>query len=569
MSDRAPKILPRNLTARAARPVVGNPAITRPEDAVGNCYPGLEVDVRNLDRRFFPGLVFEFIARNDIDASYNDNVEYGARLAYVDHKRDPELRLDPDLAKTIDDNASTLDSGIWFLEWIEQDGKRLSMRGPREPDGPTLPLDGLYVWRLVRGLEPDKPVVIALVQREGSTPPVVLEGWRRRFTDRETGTISAAYQPGEMTQSLCSPWQHDFRDCACHYWAANRPDVVYAGPSEIDPRTATGANIARVRARPLVDWIRRDRELEATARETIPLNRPHQLDHYEMNRAWRTLNVVVGDHEIKDVYTPPTPVPAKPYDNAGELADALMTQLGPLEMTLALEYLYAMFSVRAEKDVAEPESMLRDDVVFVRHHLKLIAMSEMQHLRWVNQLLWQLQQYRRVPYLPVLDLITDIPDGRQGHRKRQLRLLEPKTLDDFIAVERPSGSTTGAYARVIATLKSPEYPEPLRQTAERIVNDGVDHATWLLDVKRVLAVYEKDQERYLHPIAPDTEAQAKRALDMFEEVKARLTTAYRNFADGRVDAGADGVANARRVMMALYAEGERLAKLGVGIPFWR
>src|SRR5262245_6330297 len=45
-----PKIVPRNLTARAA--IFGNPAITRPEDAVGNCYPGLEIDVRNLDRRF-------------------------------------------------------------------------------------------------------------------------------------------------------------------------------------------------------------------------------------------------------------------------------------------------------------------------------------------------------------------------------------------------------------------------------------------------------------------------------------------------------------------------------------
>jgi hypothetical protein len=565
MSDRAPKILPRNLTAQAARSVVGNPAITRPQDAVGNCYPGLEVDVRNLDRRFFPGLVFEFIARNDIDASYNDHVEYGARLAYVDQKRDPDLR--PDLAKTIDDNASTLGEGVWFLEWIEQDGKRLSMRGPREPGGPTLPLDGLYVWRLVRGLEPDKPVVIALAQRNGSTPAVVLEGRRRRFTDRVTGTISAAYQPGEMTQSLCSPWQHDFRDCACHYWAANRPDVVYARPSEVDPTTATGANIERVRARPLVDWIRRDRELEAAARETIPLNRPHQLDHYEMNRAWQTLNVVLGDHEIKDVYTPPTAVPAKPYDNAGELAEALMTTLAPLEMTLALEYLYAMFSVRAETEVAEPESMLRDDVVFVRHHLKFIAMSEMQHLRWVNQLLWQLQHYRRVPYDPVLDLITDIPDGRQGYRRRQLRRLEPKTLDDFIAVERPSGSTTGAYARVIATLKSGEYPDPLRQTAERIVSDGVDHATWFLDVKRVLAVY--DPKRYLRDLELPHGHEAKRAVDLFEEIKSCLGGAYTEFAKGRPAAGAAGVDRARAAMIKLYQVGETLAKGGIGIPFWR
>src|ERR1700722_20530800 len=64
------KIFPRNPTARAAYQVVGNPDSTRPEDAVGNCYPGLEADLRNLDRRFFPGLVFNFVARRDIDAPY-------------------------------------------------------------------------------------------------------------------------------------------------------------------------------------------------------------------------------------------------------------------------------------------------------------------------------------------------------------------------------------------------------------------------------------------------------------------------------------------------------------------
>src|SRR5215470_9056146 len=48
------KIFPRNLTAQADYLVPGNPVISRPEDAVANCFPGLELDVRNLDRRFFP-----------------------------------------------------------------------------------------------------------------------------------------------------------------------------------------------------------------------------------------------------------------------------------------------------------------------------------------------------------------------------------------------------------------------------------------------------------------------------------------------------------------------------------
>ena len=32
--------------------------------------------------------------------------------------------------------------------------------------------------------------------------------------------------PGELTQGLCSPWQNDFRECFCYFWASARPDYV-------------------------------------------------------------------------------------------------------------------------------------------------------------------------------------------------------------------------------------------------------------------------------------------------------------------------------------------------------
>ena len=35
-------------------------------------------------------------------------------------------------------------------------------------------------------------------------------------------------EPGALTQSLCSPWQADYRECGCFYWAASRPDFVNA-----------------------------------------------------------------------------------------------------------------------------------------------------------------------------------------------------------------------------------------------------------------------------------------------------------------------------------------------------
>src|ERR1700704_3855107 len=65
MSKQAPiKLIPRNVAALRrgqnpsviARGVPGNPVSTRLESGVGNCFPGLECDLRNLERRFFPFL---------------------------------------------------------------------------------------------------------------------------------------------------------------------------------------------------------------------------------------------------------------------------------------------------------------------------------------------------------------------------------------------------------------------------------------------------------------------------------------------------------------------------------
>src|SRR3712207_5255589 len=56
------KLQPRNRTARLAQlRATGNPVVTELESGVGNCFPGLEIDLRNLDRRFFPYLVVDFV----------------------------------------------------------------------------------------------------------------------------------------------------------------------------------------------------------------------------------------------------------------------------------------------------------------------------------------------------------------------------------------------------------------------------------------------------------------------------------------------------------------------------
>ena len=47
------------------------------------------------------------------------------------------------------------------------------------------------------------------------------------FFEDDTAVISTALaDAGELTQGLCSPWQNDYRECSCYYWASARPDYV-------------------------------------------------------------------------------------------------------------------------------------------------------------------------------------------------------------------------------------------------------------------------------------------------------------------------------------------------------
>ena len=53
------------------------------------------------------------------------------------------------------------------------------------------------------------------------------------FFDGNSAAFSdEVLKPGELTQSLCAPWQNDYRECSCYYWAASRPDYVNVVPDE-------------------------------------------------------------------------------------------------------------------------------------------------------------------------------------------------------------------------------------------------------------------------------------------------------------------------------------------------
>jgi Ferritin-like len=571
------KIFALNLTARAAKTVAGNPVTTRMESGVSNCFPGLEFDHRNLDRRFFPGLVFEFV-------SSDDNLRQGARLVQVD-LNDPDLdptnfvdspadqpdaNIQGELATALfGDPGTALSEEGWFLESITQGGKTISLH-QRARGRP--PLDGMTTWRLVRSLQPE-PVKIVLVRRpkkEGDKVPaprrMKLRGWRRKFVSANTGVISEAYTPGELTQSLCSPWMHDFRDCACTYWASNHPDIVVA------EENVGGAEIP-LTENPLIDntpidWLRADRwpARTAAAEGTEGQNREAEMDHYEINQRWQDLSIVLAGHEVSRIFNAREADSAKMFETPDLLA-AELVKLAELEHAVALEYLYAMYSVKNPANVRD--ASLRNALTFVRHEILMIAVSEMRHLRWANQLIWELEHANLTTkkWGPSLGIAETVP-AKGKPQPPELKPLDSQTLQSFIDIEQPSGTLDGQYARVVATLRQPRYSSlSLEQLAARILADGMQHYSKFREIQVILTPYLKTSPPlYLRTItkAPINDPGAQKAMTIYRTIIDDLKEAY-----GLGDMeDAHHIADARTKMFDLKEVAENLANRGLGVPYF-
>jgi hypothetical protein len=221
--------------------------------------------------------------------------------------------------------------------------------------------------------------------------------------------------------------------------------------------------------------------------------------------------------------------------------------------------------------------LLRDDLIFARQELRLVVLSEMRHLRWANQILWHLHEaFPDIPRRgPELGVAAKVPYGRDAtgnpkSRPRQLRVLNADTLASFIAVEEPSGRIDGAYARVVATLRGPNYPLTALQLARNIVADGMEHYSRFTDVQTVLRDYKAAEDGslpFLTRLArgDPADAEVRAALDAYEALKAHLALAY---GPGGVAEPLE-VARAREVMAQLEEKAIGLAEQrGIGVPFF-
>lgn len=251
MSEPRPPIEAKNLTAQLRYRAAGNPPGSLPDSAISNCYPGLEFDFRNVWKRIFVGI--EMHEADNLVVKIDDP-KYQPLL----HHR--ILRVDSDPPRRAGDPLA------------------VQVSGPKAPNGPSKPLTTGSNPKAAAFLEWSNALARILHEKAGQTvrcevtkakaldpvlPPdipgdgtIFVDLEVRRFFDPGVAVINRdMVQPGELTQSLCSPWQNDYRECACYYWASSRPDYVNVEP------TSQGVSAGN-------NWMQKDRTQD-TPREYI------------------------------------------------------------------------------------------------------------------------------------------------------------------------------------------------------------------------------------------------------------------------------------------------------------
>ncbi|MGB8840491.1 MAG: hypothetical protein WCC64_05435 [Aliidongia sp.] len=244
-------IKPQNLAAQLGYRGRGNPPNSHPVSAISNCFPGLEFDFRAVWRRMLTGLVLSennnIVVQSTISSEMgtatkvsipnlvaeaeDPSLDYlkGHRLLYIGPPRaalpanekhpisvptsgiaNPQLGTQP---LGTQDNPN----GVSFMEWSNSFARIMAWQGhkvtcyftPEPSDTEVLP--GSIEHPMIVEIELRHFFQQAVVDRKTVQLPVI---------------NSDLVRPGELSQGLCSPWQNDYRECACYYWAASRPDYV-------------------------------------------------------------------------------------------------------------------------------------------------------------------------------------------------------------------------------------------------------------------------------------------------------------------------------------------------------
>jgi hypothetical protein len=240
---------PKNLSAQSAPSALsalsgqisykakGNPICSRPVSSVANCCPGLEVDFRAVWRRMFRGIEL----REHDNRVIKMEQDWSTALRPLDSTAQQPFDLtDHRLLRVVlpatdggKETSLLMMTPIWGPASSDTEAK-ISLTTADNPHGlaalewsnalaRVLPYKGLRV-RCDFTAEPAKhhqPL------SEDPKNYVSFSCEVRSFFEADTAVISNELaEPGELTQGLCSPWQNDYRECSCYYWASARPDYV-------------------------------------------------------------------------------------------------------------------------------------------------------------------------------------------------------------------------------------------------------------------------------------------------------------------------------------------------------
>ena len=538
------KLLPRNVAAlrkgqdaqAGTRLVTGNPISTRLESGIGNCFPGLECDLRNLERRFFPCLEVD-VTLNEISVVAVDLAAAPAAVksGYLSKRSLPVL-------KRID--ASLRSGQTWQVDVLHGDlgplGKKwrlvIAELGPVTTGTPKPPPDA---WTAIR-LLPEGSKLSLTVRGAHSREAHHLVGRRARYLD-DQGALAAAFMPGEMTQSLCSPWTHDFRDCGCFYWASNHPDIVKP-PLPADTKAGPEWNSA-------VPWERSDRSLDKPpARATDSDPTPIEMDHYAINQRWQELNFVLGGREQVQPYTPEE-LSSHPFATRAELLAQLRYAAG-VELGVIHEYLAAAFSLRSPQDLT---GALRQNVTAAHAELMRIAIIEMRHLRAVNDVLRSLHPDEH--FKPALQIAAKLPGLDPGtFRPLLISQADRAAINAFIDIEKPSSSVDGLYSQILATLNNQGTVDQ-QHAIRTVMAEGEDHFETFQFIREWLSPHQEAQYlRRRQMTVPPKGNEDHQALQEF--YKDLLNDLYTGYATGFPEGGEQ--VNKARNLMVLPDEMQRV-----------
>jgi hypothetical protein len=211
-----------NLKAQLQYRGKGNPFAVLPRTAISNCFPGLEFDFRNLWRRAFKEITL-IENNNYVIAASSKRFAHlvGHRLVAIDGKPTMVSTSGPIRPGAASEPLKTADNpnGASFMEWSNSLADVLQKKGQKVTCHFTKLPSSKQVVVEAKDLRSKKYIT------EQLTVNHIFEGDSAALTDE-------ILQPGELTQGLCAPWQNDYRECACYYWAASRPDYVNVEPGE-------------------------------------------------------------------------------------------------------------------------------------------------------------------------------------------------------------------------------------------------------------------------------------------------------------------------------------------------